>query len=150
MQVIPQLIARIDIKEPKIREGLINLLERIADIYPQSLLYALNVMARSQHLARKSAAQHILDRIKNQNANLVQQALLVSNELIRSAIVLTEIWNEAIEDGARVYFPDGDPMTFVKQMLPHHRLMEKPPETHNEIAFYQGFASDLKEAEEWL
>jgi hypothetical protein len=27
-----------------------------------------------------------------------------------------------------------------------HKNMEKPPETMNEINFYQGFASDLEEA----
>lgn len=30
-----------------------------------------------------------------------------------------------------------------------HKLMEKAPETMNEINFYQGFASDLEEAQMW-
>lgn len=30
-----------------------------------------------------------------------------------------------------------------------HEVMEKAPETMNEINFYQGFASDLEEAKMW-
>jgi hypothetical protein len=30
-----------------------------------------------------------------------------------------------------------------------HKMMERAPETMNEINFYQGFASDLEEAQLW-
>ena len=33
---------------------------------------------------------------------------------------------------------------------PYHKIMEKDPETMNEIAFYQGYASDLLEAFSWM
>ena len=33
---------------------------------------------------------------------------------------------------------------------PFHKLMEKDPETMNEIAFYQGYASDLLDAWSWM
>ncbi len=33
---------------------------------------------------------------------------------------------------------------------PYHKLMEKVPETMNEIAFYQGYASDLLDAFSWM
>ena len=33
---------------------------------------------------------------------------------------------------------------------PYHKLMEKEPETMNEIAFYQGYASDLLDAFSWM
>jgi len=29
---------------------------------------------------------------------------MIANELIRSAILLSEIWNEAIEEASRIYF----------------------------------------------
>jgi FKBP12-rapamycin complex-associated protein len=35
-------------------------------------------------------------------------------------------------------------------IAPYHTLMEKEPETMNEIAFYQGYASDLLDAFAWL
>lgn len=31
----------------------------------------------------------------------------------------------------------------INYLTPHHKMMETPPETMNEIAFYQGYASDL-------
>ena len=33
---------------------------------------------------------------------------------------------------------------------PFHKIMEKDPETMNEIAFYQGYASDLLDAFSWM
>ena len=74
---------------------------------------------------------------------------MVSNELIRAAILLSEIWTEAIEDASRVYFGkyDGDQM--INNLKELHKRMEEPPETMNEINFYQGFASDLEEAQLW-
>lgn len=37
----------------------------------------------------------------------------------------------------------------IKYLAPYHKMMENDPETLNEIAFYQGFASDLLDAEAW-
>jgi len=33
---------------------------------------------------------------------------------------------------------------------PIHKEMEREPDTMNEIAFYQGYASDLQEAFSWM
>lgn len=121
------------------------------------MLYAVNVMDRSSNPLRREAAKRILSRVEEKNPTLVEQAKMVSNELIRSAIVLTEIWNEAIEEASRVCFETGnpcgsggDPMGMVKLMTPYHKMMEREPETLNEIAFYQGYGADLEEAFEWL
>ena len=37
----------------------------------------------------------------------------------------------------------------INYLAPYHRVMDGKPETMNEIAFYQGYASDLQEAESW-
>lgn len=37
----------------------------------------------------------------------------------------------------------------INYLAPYHKIMENLPETMNEIAFYQGYASDLTEAETW-
>lgn len=37
----------------------------------------------------------------------------------------------------------------INYLAPYHKIMEQVPETMNEIAFYQGYASDLLEAEAW-
>ena len=74
---------------------------------------------------------------------------MVSDELIRAAILLSEIWTEAIEDASRVYFGKNDSETMINNLRDLHKMMEKEPETMNEINFYQGFASDLEEAQLW-
>ena len=37
----------------------------------------------------------------------------------------------------------------INYLAPYHKMMENQPETMNEIAFYQGYASDLEEALQW-
>jgi len=37
----------------------------------------------------------------------------------------------------------------INYLAPYHKMMENQPETMNEIAFFQGYASDLQEAEQW-
>ena len=74
---------------------------------------------------------------------------MISDELIRCAIVLAEIWNEAIEEASRIYFGQNDAKAMINYLAPYHKMMEQPPETMNEIAFFQGYASDLQEAEQW-
>jgi len=71
---------------------------------------------------------------------------LISSELIRAAILLSESWTEAIEDSSRVYFSKNDADTMIENLKDLHKRMQQPPETMNEINFYQGFASDLEEA----
>ena len=63
--------------------------------------------------------------------------------------MLCELWTEVIEEASRIYFGQNDPKSMIKYLEPYHRMMEQEPETLNEIAFYQGFASDLFEAESW-
>ena len=74
---------------------------------------------------------------------------MISDELIRCAIVLAEIWNEAIEEASRIYFGQNDAKAMINYLAPYHKIMEAQPETMNEISFYQGYASDLQEAESW-
>lgn len=74
---------------------------------------------------------------------------MVSDELIRAAILLSEIWTEAIEEASRIYFAKNDAETMINNLSELHKRMERPPETMNEINFYQGFAGDLEEAKLW-
>ena len=61
---------------------------------------------------------------------------MISDELIRCAIVLGEIWNEAIEEASRIYFGQNDAKLMITYLAPYHKMMENPPETMNEIAFF--------------
>ena len=147
--MIPQLIARIDIKELKIKQLLIDLLERLSQKYPQALIYSLSVSKKSKTSERKESAEAMLNKLKLTQGVLIEQANMVSEELIRAAILLSEIWAEAIEDASRVYFGKYDGDLMINNLKDLHKRMEDPPETMNEINFYQGFSSDLEEAQLW-
>jgi len=50
---------------------------------------------------------------------------MVSEELIRAAILMSEMWTEAIEDASRVYFTKNDSETMIANLKDLHKMMEK-------------------------
>lgn len=63
---------------------------------------------------------------------------LVSQELIRIAILWHEMWHEALEEASRLYFGESNVEAMLQVLLPLHELMEKTgPSTLKEIAFVQ-------------
>lgn len=67
----------------------------------QALIYALTVATKSQDERRKEAAESILQNMREHSSALVQQAIMVSEELIRVAILWHEQWHEGLEDASR-------------------------------------------------
>jgi FKBP12-rapamycin complex-associated protein len=91
------------------------------------------------------------------------QALIVSQELIRVAILWHEMWHEGLEEASRLYFTEKNPDGMIAVLEPLHDLLEQvsgrpslwfSPLTHShqgattarEISFAQVFGKDLKEA----
>ncbi len=67
----------------------------------QALIYPLMVATKSQKEQRKDAAEMILSNMREHSCDLVQQAIMVSEELIRVAILWHEQWHEGLEDASR-------------------------------------------------
>lgn len=105
---------------------------------------------KSNTSERREAAAQLIDKLKATQPVLINQATTISDELNRSAILLAEVWQEAIEEASRIYFGRNDGLAMYHYIEPYHKLMEKEPETMNEIAFYQGYASDLQDAFAWM
>jgi len=80
---------------------------------------------------------------------LVEQAELVSNELIRVAILWFERWSEAIEEASRLYYGQEDIDGMIAQLEPLHELMDRGPTTLREVGFQQAYGRDLAEARDW-
>ena len=59
------------------------------------------------------------------SANLVEQAKLVSQELIRVAILWNEMWHEGLEEASRLYYGDGNDEAMFATLDPLHDLLEK-------------------------
>ena len=67
----------------------------------QALIYPLTVATKSHDGSRKEAAENILQNMREHSSALVQQAIMVSEELIRVAILWHEQWHEGLEDASR-------------------------------------------------
>ncbi|KAF5842964.1 FAT domain-containing protein, partial [Dunaliella salina] len=92
--VIPQVIARIHTANSTVRQLIHQLLVKIGKHHPQALMYPLLVATKSQSPGRRNAAFAVLDQIRQHSPSLVEQAQLVSHELIRMAILWHEMWHE--------------------------------------------------------
>ncbi|ONK75401.1 uncharacterized protein A4U43_C03F16470 [Asparagus officinalis] len=136
--VLPQIIARIHSNNKAVRELIQSLLVRIGRGHPQALMYPLLVACKSISQLRRAAAQEVVDKIRQHSGALVEQAQLVSKELIRVAILWHEMWHEALEEASRM----------LAVLDPLHNMLEEGPGTLKEIAFIQAYGRELLEARE--
>ncbi|OCH96265.1 FAT-domain-containing protein [Obba rivulosa] len=146
LEVIPQIIARIQTPSANIRRNINNLLSDVGRHHPQALVYPLTVASQSSSETRRSAALTIMNRMREHSQNIVEQALLVSQELIRVAILWHEQWHEALEEASRLYFTDKNPLGMIAFLDPFHDKLEKGPQTARETSFIQVFGRDLHDA----
>lgn len=148
--VLPQLLARIHIRQPSVRSVLHPLLTKLGEKHPQALMYPLSVLLKSPVLERKTAAESLMTSLKAHSSALVEEALMVSSELIRVAILWVETWHEGLEDASRLYFGDGNVQGMLDVLLPLHENVERGPETLREQDFVRSFGRDLSEAREYV
>lgn len=144
--VLPQLLARIHIKDPSCRAVLHPLLIKLGEKHPQALMYPLSVLLKSPVAERKFSAESLMNSLKNHSCELVEEALLVSSELIRVAILWLETWHEGLEDASRLYFGEGNVASMLDLLLPLHDKLEKGAETSSESEFLKSFGQDLEAA----
>ncbi|XP_019183667.1 PREDICTED: serine/threonine-protein kinase TOR isoform X1 [Ipomoea nil] len=150
--VLPQIIARIHSNNHAVRELIQSLLVRIGQSHPQALMYPLLVACKSISNLRRAAAQEVVDKVRQHSGVLVDQAQLVSKELIRVAILWHEMWHEALEEASRLYFGEHNIEGMLKVLEPLHELLEEGAMGNNttikEKAFIQAYRHELLEAYE--
>ncbi|XP_018572076.1 serine/threonine-protein kinase Tor [Anoplophora glabripennis] len=149
LQVIPQLIARIDTNRLIVSKLINRLLVDIGKTHPQALVYPLTVATKSNSAIRRSAANKILKNMSEHSPTLVQQALMASEELIRVAILWHEIWHEGLEEASRLYFGERNVEGMLRILEPLHIMLQRGPQTLKETSFTQAYGRDLNEAHEW-
>lgn len=149
LQVIPQLIARIDTHRSLVGQLIHQLLIDIGKSHPQALVYPLTVASKSASIARKKAAHKILSSMSDHSPTLVEQAVMCSEELIRVAILWHELWHEGLEEASRLYFGERNIKGMFDTLEPLHAMLERGPQTLKETSFYQAYGRDLTEALEW-
>jgi FKBP12-rapamycin complex-associated protein len=121
-------------------------LARLGARHPQALVYPLSLQLKSPRDERRLAAEGIMQGPRTVAPRLVDQALLVSEELIRVAILWHEKWHEGLEEASRLYFGDGDVDAMLQILRPLHAELSAGPTTLREAAFQQAFGRDLGEA----
>lgn len=149
LQVIPQLIARIDTHRQLVGQLIHQLLMDIGKNHPQALVYPLTVASKSASLARRNAAFKILDSMRKHSPTLVEQAVMCSEELIRVAILWHEQWHEGLEEASRLYFGDRNVKGMFEILEPLHAMLGRGPQTLKETSFSQAYGRELTEAYEW-
>ncbi|KAJ9193158.1 hypothetical protein DTO166G4_6595 [Paecilomyces variotii] len=146
LAVTPQLIARINQPNIRVRNAVHRLLAEVGKAHPQALVYPLTVAMKSNVARRSQSASHIMDSMRQHSAKLVEQADLVSHELIRVAVLWHELWHEGLEEASRLYFGDHNVEGMFATLQPLHDLLDKGAETLREVSFAQAFGRDLAEA----
>ncbi|AAZ10671.1 hypothetical protein, conserved [Trypanosoma brucei brucei TREU927] len=142
LNVIPQLVARIGITGAKARSILTDLLVSIGSNFPHALLYPLTVTEKSPEVMRRQAAERVLKGIRVTNGPMVEEASLISNEMVRIAILWTEKWHNCIQLAA------GKPenVSEIRNILrPLYEEMKKES-TPNEQHFVKVHGSTLRRA----
>lgn len=144
--VLPQLIARIHHEGDLGRELLHGLLENLGNRHAQALMYPLSVALQSPRMDRKIAAESLLANMRQHSATLIEQSVLVSQELIRIAILWDEEWYTTLEDSSRLYFGDGNVQGMLDLLLPLHEKISLGPKTNSDTIFLQTYGNDLHQA----
>ncbi|XP_058007343.1 serine/threonine-protein kinase TOR isoform X4 [Hevea brasiliensis] len=148
--VLPQIIARIHSNNHAVRELIQSLLVRIGQSHPQALMYPLLVACKSISNLRRAAAQEVVDKVRQHSGVLVDQAQLVSKELIRVAILWHEMWHEGLEEASRLYFGEHNIEGMLKVLEPLHEMLEEGAMRENttikERAFIEAYRHELLEA----
>ena len=130
LEVIPQLIARINQPNPIVRNSVHQLLAEVGRAHPQALVYPLTVAAKSNLSRRQKSASQIMDSMRTHSAKLVEQAEIVSQELIRVAVLWHELWHEGLEEASRLYFGDHNIEMMLKTLEPLHDRLERVSTRH--------------------
>jgi phosphatidylinositol kinase/protein kinase (PI-3 family) len=109
-------------------------------------MYPLSVLLKSPVTERKNAAESLMTTLKAHSTGLVEEALMVSSELIRVAILWLETWHEGLEDASRLYFVEGNVAGMLDILLPLHEKVESGAETWLESDFLKNFGPELTQA----
>ncbi|KAG8626630.1 hypothetical protein KVT40_005575 [Elsinoe batatas] len=149
LEVIPQLIARINQSNRLIRNSVHSLLCEIGRVHPHALVWPLTVAVKSDIKDRSKAAKEVLSTVEQHSPELCEQAAVVSHELIRIAVLWHELWYEGLEEASRMYFGNNNVEGFFRVLDPLHQMLDEGAQTLREISFIQTFGRDLQEARDW-
>ncbi|KAJ3431054.1 serine/threonine-protein kinase mtor [Anaeramoeba flamelloides] len=128
------------------------------DLYPDenggnetSNLYKINLFKHydENQNNKNNLSESLMEEMRNHSSNLVNDAELVSSELIRIGILWEELWNKGLEQASKAYFGQKDVIQMLMELQPLHEMISRGPSTMRELSFLQNYERDLIEAQEW-
>ena len=114
------------------------------------MIYPVSVLSQSNTESRKQIAQELIEIMRRNQKKLINQALFISQELIRAAVLQTESWCEALEEAAMLYFGNNDEKKMLEVLREQYKTFDQEPQTMSEIAFNQNYRCELLEAWDWI
>lgn len=147
LQVLPQLFSRLHHPDKTINTSLQKLIVRLAEVHPQALLFPLNVSVRSTKKAGQTTAHHILNNIKLLHPKVVSEAELIVTQLVKAAMLLTEMWFHRIEEAVG-YFQSGHHYKRMIELL--DEVYQYPRVTFYEKSFWAVWGNEITRGYEWL
>jgi FKBP12-rapamycin complex-associated protein len=119
-----QIIARVQSPRANVSGLIVRLLHEIGKAHPQALIYPLTVASKSNVPERKRLALLVMNKMKEHSSKIVEQAQMVSTELIRAAILWHEMWYDGLEEASKYYFADGNIPGMFEVLEPLHEMVE--------------------------
>ena len=125
LSVVPQLIARMHVRSPQIAVLLRKLLIRVAATHPQALVCPISVALNTHDKQQKVMAIEVLNEMKKRRSQLVEEATMVSRELMRVAITPHELWHDGLEKAAQQYMESRDINGMLETLSEIHETMNE-------------------------
>ncbi|KAJ2745782.1 phosphatidylinositol kinase- protein kinase tor1 [Coemansia sp. BCRC 34301] len=149
LQVIPQILARIHIKSESTSRLIKQLLAEVGKFHPHAILFSLYVAARSDNLKRSQAAWEVLTDLHILCPKLVNETGVVSQDLIRTAMLPCEMWHEALTDMETCLYLQNNLDEVVKTLRSLHSQLRNA-QTMPELRFVNRYGKQLAAAEMYL
>ncbi|KAI6224301.1 Serine/threonine-protein kinase TOR [Aphelenchoides fujianensis] len=145
LEVVPQLMGRMDARN---NVGLLvkQVVIDVARAHPQAIVYALTAATKSKNAQRSKVANEILKLMAEERKQFVEQAVLISDELIRCAILWHEMWHSALEQASQLWFQDRNYEQMMAVLQPLHKKIESGQATMKEESFNQTYFRELHDA----
>ncbi|KAJ2597973.1 phosphatidylinositol kinase- protein kinase tor1 [Coemansia sp. RSA 1721] len=149
IQVIPQILARAHIQHESTVELIKRILVEVGKLHPNAVLFPLYVAARGDNEDRVRVSKTVLASLHELSPEMVEETEVVSRELIRITLLSHEIWHDALEYTAKMYFELNNDEDIQGILMPLHKKLHSP-ETFDEHYFLQAFGKTLAMAEQYM
>ncbi|KFH18229.1 putative target of rapamycin (TOR) [Toxoplasma gondii MAS] len=150
LDVIPQLVGRLSTPDSCLRGSVMNLLSKAAVQFPQELIFPLAVASKSATPHLSSSACVLLNIMARDHRELVQHALLVSEEVVRVSALWEERWLRCLEQASEAHHTRSDYRKAVALLEPMHEELCRGPQTFRETLFLQKYGRELENAYTYL